>query len=64
MISKVLYVLLSDTDTVVSVRDHGDQSVAVSGKTIYEVLEALGQQFEDFWIYFSNEMDAHSIPFD
>ncbi|MFT5752471.1 MAG: glycosyltransferase involved in cell wall biosynthesis, partial [Dokdonia sp.] len=50
--------------TVVSVRDHGDQSVAVSGKTIYEVLEALGQQFEDFWIYFSNEMYAHSIPFD
>ena len=64
MTPKILYVLLSDTDTVVSVRDQAGQLVEVASKDIYEVLFNLGQQFVDHWIYFSNEIDAHSIPFE
>jgi glycosyltransferase involved in cell wall biosynthesis len=63
MISKVLYVLFSDSNTLVSVTDSDGWSVKIKSNSILEVLEIIGLQYEDHWIYFSNEIDAHSIPF-
>ena len=64
MTFNVLYVLLSDTDTVVTVKDEMGQSVEGAPKNIYKALYFLGQQYQNHWIYFSNQSDAHSIPFE
>lgn len=64
MISKVLHVLLSERNTLVSVTDSDGWSVKINSNSITEVLEVIGEQYEDHWIYFSNEIDAHCIPFE